>query len=102
MTRKYLLDENIYTAMGQVAPSNFHNLKDIIRIEGIPITGKRIHDSTVLDISLKYNYTLITRDKGLAMRAMIKGKDVVYCTLEGIFFIKSSNIKRLDSLDKLR
>ncbi len=68
---KYILDENCTTKDNDLSPE-FLPSSVLIKI-GTP-------DWRVLEIAREYNLIVITRDKGLVLRGISEGEDVVYQT----------------------
>jgi predicted nuclease of predicted toxin-antitoxin system len=99
-SKKYMLDENCYSAIGEIRQPNFFNVTDVMRLEGIQKEKKSFHDSVILDVAIKHNYIIITKDKGLAMLSILKGRDVVFSNFEGLHFLcgDTKKVKHLEDL----
>lgn len=100
MTR-YILDENLYHKIGH-NPKNQFNVSEVYRIHHGTISPKKIPDMVVLQLAIDFNYVIITRDRGLTLASLMRGKDVIYCGLNGIFHLKASGVKRVKCLEELK
>lgn len=99
---KYLLDQNCSAAIGEIIPANFVNVDDIMKAEGIePVKRQSYHDSVILDVAIKHGYTIITKDKGLVIRTIIKGKDIIFSDFEGLHLIRGTKTKHIIAVGEL-
>ena len=72
---KFVLDENL-TLPEKDLPENMINARELYFREGIRSWG--VEDGKLLELAIKNGYTIITKDKRLAIKTNQKGFDVVF------------------------
>ena len=74
---KYVLDENCYMNNGQL-PLNMINARDFFHLFSNKYFSQGIPDTELLRLAKKTGYVIITKDKGMVLKANSQQMNIIY------------------------